>query len=110
MRGVVVEISAQRFGIPFECTCCGTPPTAEARVGPRQLLFPYCTRCVKHAEAWDSAGVASALAMVVTIVAAAVAAIAVGFLVALGVFAAGALVAWFVRVQRHKAATAMRGP
>lgn len=109
MRGVVVEISAQRFGIPFECTCCGAPPTSEVRVGERALLFPYCTRCVTHVQAWDRAGIASAFAMVITIVAAAVAAFTAGMLAALAVFVVGASAAWFVRMSRHKAATAQRG-
>lgn len=109
MRGVVVEISAHRFGIPFECPCCGAPPAAEIRVGPRGLLFPYCKRCAAHARAWDNSGVASALAMVITIVATIVTAVTAGALIAIGVFVAGATGAWFVRTSRRTAAEAMRG-
>lgn len=109
MRGVVVEISAHRFGIPFECPCCGAPPAAEIRVGPRGTLFPYCKRCAEHARAWDNSGVASALAMVLTIVAAAICALTVGALFGVGVFVLGASIAWVVRMSRRKAAEAMRG-
>ncbi len=110
MRGVVVEISAHRFGIPFECPCCGAPPAGEVRVGPRAALFPSCKRCLAHVKAWDNAGVGSALAMVLTIAAAAIAAIVSGVLLGLAVFVAGATIAWFVRKARRAAATAMRGP
>lgn len=109
MRGVVVEISAHRFGIPFECPCCGAPPAAEVRVGPRALLFPYCKRCVAHVKAWDIAAITSALAMVITIIAAVTTAVVIGVLVGIAVFAAGATVAWFLRQARRSAATAMRG-
>jgi len=109
MRGVVVEISAQRFGIPFECPCCGVPPTTEVRVGHRGVLFPYCKRCVAHAQAQDSSGVASALVMVLTIVVAIGLAFAVSIFAALPVFAVGATIAWAVRVAKRAKAGAMRG-
>ncbi len=113
MRGVVVEISARRFGIPFECPCCGAPPAGEISVRPYgpgpTLLFPSCKRCDGHIRAWDTAGISSALAMVLTIVAAVAGAWQGGALIGIALFVIGASIAWVVRMSRRKAATAMRG-
>ena len=80
MSGLTVQVSARRFTIPFECPCCGSPPDAELRV-PRArgamaatdsatgLDVPYCSRCIRHAEAWDTAGVGSAAVLVVGVLA-----------------------------------------
>jgi hypothetical protein len=80
MSGLTVQVSARRFAIPFECPCCGAPPDAELRV-PRQrgaiaapdsasgLDVPYCSRCSRHAEAWDHAGVGSAAVLVLGVIA-----------------------------------------
>ena len=80
MSGLTVQVSARRFTVPFECPCCGAPPDSELRV-PRArgaavaadsasgLDVPYCSRCIRHAEAWDTAGVGSAAVLVVGVVA-----------------------------------------
>jgi hypothetical protein len=80
MSGLTVQVSARRFTIPFECPCCGAPPDSELRV-PRQrganaapdsaagLDVPYCSRCARHAEAWDHAGVGSAAVLVLGVIA-----------------------------------------
>ena len=80
MSGLTVQVSARRFTIPFECPCCGAPPDSELRV-PRQrganaapdsaagLDVPYCSRCTRHAEAWDHAGVGSAAVLVLGVIA-----------------------------------------
>jgi len=52
MRGVVVEVSATRFGIPFECPCCGpTPPNSQiSNTAPQTgqaFPFPVANRCSK---------------------------------------------------------------
>jgi hypothetical protein len=79
MSGLTVQVSARRFTIPFECPCCGAPPDTELRV-PRQrcamaapdsasgLDVPYCSRCTRHAEAWDHAGVGSAAVLVLGVI------------------------------------------
>lgn len=113
MRGVVVEVSATRFSIPFECPCCGaTPPNSELSITARQtgqtLLFPYCKRCVKHVRAWETSGVASAGVMLIGIAGAMTAAIIAGALAAIGTFVAFALIAWTLRNARRNAAAAGR--
>jgi hypothetical protein len=115
MRGVVVEVATRKFGIPFECPCCGaTPPDAElpipARPSGHSLLFPYCKRCVAHVRAHEASGIASAGVMVIGIAGAMTAAIVAGALAAVGTFVAFALIAWWLRGARRKAAAAGRGP
>ena len=80
MSGLTVQVSSRRFTIPFECPCCGAPPDSELRI-PRArgamaaadsasgLDVPYCSRCIRHAEAWDTAGVGSAAVLVVGVLA-----------------------------------------
>ncbi|MBA3394277.1 MAG: hypothetical protein H0T89_16650 [Deltaproteobacteria bacterium] len=67
MAGVIVEVGARRFAVPYECPCCGAAPdseliialtpTKDRPVAPetaRELGFPYCMRCVEHATRWES--------------------------------------------------------
>ncbi len=80
MAGLIVQVTGRRFAIPFECPCCGAPPDTELHV-PRArgahaapdsaaaIDFPYCSRCMRHAAAWDHAGVGSALVLVLGVVA-----------------------------------------
>src|SRR5262245_66312578 len=111
---VNVEVSARKFGVPFECPCCGAAPDTEVLVAAkpsRQVLaFPYCKRCVEHAAKWDSSGVASAGAMVLGIVSAIFIAATVRVVFGLALFASAATIAWFVRSARHSAAKAACGP
>lgn len=114
MRGVVVELSAQRFGIPYECTCCGaTPPNAEVPVPPRAagptLLFPYCKRCIEHARMYEAARTSSTLAMVIFVVASVVCAVKIGLLAGAVVFVVGVAASWWLRTWRQKVAALKRG-
>jgi hypothetical protein len=80
MAGLIVQVTGRRFAIPFECPCCGAPPDTELHV-PRArsanaapdsaagLDVPYCSRCMRHAEAYERAGVASAAVLVVGVLA-----------------------------------------
>ena len=80
LAGLIVQVTGRRFAIPFECPCCGAPPDTELRV-PRArgvtaapdsaagLDVPYCSRCMRHAEAWEHAGVGSAAVLVVGVLA-----------------------------------------
>lgn len=114
MRGVVVEISAPKFEIPFECPCCGaTPPGSEltitSRVTHQSLLFPYCNRCVAHVRAFEASGIASAGVMVIGIAGAMTAAIVSGALAAAITFVVFAVFAWWLRGARRASAAKGRG-
>lgn len=113
MRGLVVEVSARTFDIPYECPCCGAEPDAEvavtAKASGRSLLFPYCKRCVRHARAWDASGVTSAGAMVLGILAAIVVALLTRVLFGLAVFVVATSLAWFVRTRSRRDAAALKG-
>ncbi len=118
MRGVVVELAAQRFEIPYECPCCGaTPPdgelsiggAAEGRQGGGSLLFPYCKRCTQHAREWESSGVASAGVMVLGIIAAVVLGMSLGALFGVPAFIGAASLAWWLRNKQRASAAAGRG-
>jgi hypothetical protein len=67
MAGIVVEVNARRFAVPFECPCCGAAPDTQVAipltvdathpVSPETahaLDFPYCVRCGQHVARWDS--------------------------------------------------------
>lgn len=113
MAAVVVELGARKFAIPQECPCCGAPPDAELRIGGKgqkqELDFPYCKRCVAHAQAWGAAGVGSAGVMVLAIAGAVIGAIKTTILVAVGIFVVGATVAWILQQSRRAAAKAKCG-
>ena len=80
MAGLIVQVTGRRFAIPFECPCCGAPPDTELHL-PRArgahaaadsatgIDIPYCSRCMRHAEAWDHAGVGSAFVLVLGVLA-----------------------------------------
>ncbi|HEU0035536.1 MAG TPA: hypothetical protein VFQ53_33225 [Kofleriaceae bacterium] len=115
MSGVIVEVTSRRFAIPLECPCCGAAPDGELTIAvtpaagrtvatdtARGLEFPYCRRCIEHVVAWESAGMTSAGAMVLVIVAAIVVGITLGLVYALALAVAGAIAAW-VFLQRKKA-------
>src|SRR5678816_4131991 len=86
MRGVIVEVSSRKYGLPYECPCCGaSPPDGEMRVPSETghaLDAPYCKKCIGHVEAWEWAGIramaiavgglVAAIVLVVAIAAAAV--------------------------------------
>lgn len=100
MSGVIVEVSARTFVIPFECPCCGAAPESEltialapsapghAGTGPaRRTLFPYCRSCVAHARAWSAARTAASSVAYLGIAAGIL--VAVAARVAIGVAVAG---------------------
>jgi len=84
----VVEISSRKYGVPYECPCCGAVPDAETRVMSDtgySIDVPYCRKCVEHVDAWDWAGIrAMGLAvggLVLAIVLGAVVSLTVGLIV-----------------------------
>jgi hypothetical protein len=113
MRGVAVEVSARKFTVPFECPCCGAPPNDEvsivAKSSAQRVLVPYCKRCLAHARALESSGVASAGVMVLGILAAIVVAVLVALWLAALVFVLAAVIGWSLRTARRRAAEAGRG-
>jgi len=108
MAAVIVELAARKFALPFECPCCGAPPESELAITSKPtrqtLAFPYCERCIAHARAWDSSGVASAGTMVLAIAGAIGAAVSGAILLAIGIFVLGAVLAWILRQSRRAAA------
>ncbi|MDB4953678.1 MAG: hypothetical protein JWO36_1247 [Myxococcales bacterium] len=105
MSGVIVEVAARKFAVPFECPCCGAVPDTEMVVGQSRapgkkrpagahgLVFPYCTMCVDHAKRFESAGLTSAVVMLLAIVAAVVVTIAVQLVFGLLIFLAAVPIA-----------------
>jgi hypothetical protein len=105
MRGVPVEVCAQKIAVPYFCPCCcGVADTALAvsftqvtgerfrRETTRELDFPYCSRCVRHARFWTAAWRAAAVVMACGALAGVVAGIGFGLPAGAGVAAgAGAL-------------------
>ncbi len=113
MAGVIVEVSARKFGVPFECPCCGATPETDVRVTARpsgpSLAFPYCRRCVAHVSAWESSGVASAAVMLLGILSAIVIAATAKIWLGLVVFIAAACIAALVRGARRASAKKLCG-
>lgn len=112
MSGVIVEIAARKFAVPFECPCCGAAPDTEIAIGVSRspsasasassgkrpegaqgLVFPYCTSCVDHARRFESAGLTSTVVMLVAIAAAIVVSIAVQLVFGLLIFLAAVPIA-----------------
>ncbi len=113
MAAVTVELAGRKFTVPFECPCCGAVPDAELRVTSRTtgqgLDFPYCARCVEHADRWDRSGVPSAGVMVLAIAGTIGTAIVGAFVVAASVFVGGAALGVLLRSSRRAAAKAACG-
>lgn len=120
---MIVEVSARKFVVPYECPCCGAVPDTELTVAitrvaerpvaadsARAIDFPYCKQCLSHVAAHETAGVASAAVLVVGMIAATIVAITVKLIVGLLVFVAAIPVAVAFANQRRKRAKASCGP
>lgn len=120
---MIVEVSAKRFAVPFECPCCGAAPDTEmmvplTRTSTHQtapetaqgLGFPYCRRCLEHATQWESAGIAATGVMVLAVIAGIVLALTTQLWVG-GAAVAGAIpLALFLRSARRSQAKERCGP
>lgn len=119
---VLVQVSARRFDVPLECPCCGaTPdselvvplsPNPELAVAPdsaRELVFPYCRRCIAHAAQWDTAPTLAVGVMLAGAVAAIVLTIALDIRFGGGALAVAALAAGLAFRARRATATGARG-
>ena len=116
-----VAVSSRRFAIPLECPCCGATADRETTIGVTRvpgrrvaddqgLAFPYCARCLAHAAAWESAGVASSGIMLAGIVAAVALSIAISIWVGLVALALAIPLAAVLRGSRRRVAKAACGP
>ena len=98
--GIVVEVSARRFAVPFECPCCGAAPDTELTIPltPKRerpaspetahaLGFPYCRKCVTHMARWDSVKNVETALKVAGIIAGIVVGLAVHWAAGIGAFA-----------------------
>src|SRR5512142_356804 len=113
MRGVIVEVSSRKFGVPLECPCCGAAPDTDMQLraaSGQTLDVPYCRKCAEHVHAWESAGVASTGVAVLGILIGIVLAVATKVLLAIGAFALTASIAWWLRSSKRQAAKAACGP
>jgi hypothetical protein len=119
--GVIVELSARSFAIPFECPCCGAPPDGELTIAPRAgasrgtdemagVEFPFCQRCIAHATAWSDASTTASGIAVLGI--ATGVAVALAGRIAIGIAVAGAAIplAMTVGALRRARARASCGP
>ncbi|HEU4727106.1 MAG TPA: hypothetical protein VFT22_04435 [Kofleriaceae bacterium] len=122
MSGVIVEVSARAFAIPFECPCCGAAPDSELTIAPpaganqgaerpaRGLEFPYCRSCIAHVTAWTAAGTTASGVAFLGIVAGVIAGAFIG--IAIGAVVAGASIplAMAIAARRRARAQAACGP
>jgi hypothetical protein len=120
--GVVVEVSARKFAVPFECVCCGAAPETDVRIThtrtakqraletTRGLSFPYCARCEQHVVAWEAAGVPSAGVTVLGILVGIVLGIVVRWYLGLVVALAAAAAALVLATKRRERAAGLCGP
>ncbi|MBA3499124.1 MAG: hypothetical protein M4D80_15935 [Myxococcota bacterium] len=108
MNRITVEICSRTFVYPSECPCCGADPDGElpipykaskrtiAEDTTREVLFPYCARCVEHVLVWEAGSMASALIMLTGIAGALAIGLSQNGLRGLAVFFAVISVAVFV--------------
>lgn len=118
--GIVVEVSARRFAVPYECPCCGAVPDGEVVVpltperdrpaSPETahgLGFPYCRRCLEHGARWDSVRNVETGIKVLGLIAGIVLGLVVHWAAGIGAFAAAVVLAIVVgRASRAKVKSA----
>ncbi len=120
-RSIVVEVSARKFGMPWDCPCCGAEADSERefsftrttgkrviRSTTRGLAFPYCTPCIAHVNRWESAPLAAGLVLLVGIVVGVIAAASAGAGGFAIVFAVSLPLALVASYRRRRAARAMQ--
>lgn len=114
--GIVVEVNARRFAVPYECPCCGAVPDTELVVPltPDQarpaspetahaLGFPYCKRCIVHAARWESVRNIETGIKVIGLIAGILLGLLVHWAVGVGMFALSVVQAIFVgKLSREK--------
>jgi len=117
MAGIVVEVNARRFAVPYECPCCGAVPDTELVVPltptrdrpaspetAHALGFPYCRKCIAHTARWDSVKNVETGIKVLGVLAGIVLGLVVHWAAGLGAFAAAVALSIVVgRASRAKA-------
>jgi hypothetical protein len=108
MTTVSVEVCSRIFAYPNECPCCGADPDSELMIPfkassrmmaedtARQILFPYCRRCIEHVSVWQAGSMTSTLLTLAGIIGGLVVAFTIGGWYGLLVFVAAVALAIFV--------------
>jgi uncharacterized SAM-binding protein YcdF (DUF218 family) len=124
VSGVIVEVSARKISVPFECPCCGNEqPEGEflatytrttgkrvVRETTRGFSFPCCTRCLAHVEMWQSADAITTGFVIGGIVFALIVGFAAGGIAGIVVFGLALVVGRVLASKRRQQAKASCGP
>lgn len=124
MSGVVVEVSARKVSIPFECPCCGyerpdgefsathtrTTGKRVVRSTTREFSFPCCSRCMAHVKMWESAAAITPGFVAVGIIVAVVVGIAAAAVAGIAVFGTALVLGRVLESNRRQQAKATCGP
>ena len=59
----VLRLDPVAIVTPGSCACCSAPAASSRteRLGPRELLVPYCVQCLRHASAATTRGLAASV-------------------------------------------------
>jgi hypothetical protein len=118
---MIVEVSAKRFAVPFECPCCGAAPDTEMTIplanarphapeSARGLGFPYCRKCEQHVTHWEAAGVGATGVMVLGVIGGVILAVTTRVVFGLAVLGAAIPLALALRSIRRSQAKEGCGP
>lgn len=123
MGGVIVEVSARKFSVPFVCVCCSGAPTTEmaasstrrsgkrvVRETTKSLGFPYCQPCYDHVIKWQAAGGLAYFILALGLIGGIVVGFAAQFAAGLITYVASFPVALIVASRWRHAARAGCGP
>lgn len=123
VSGVIVEVSARKITVPFECPCCGSDqPDGEfsatytrttgkrvVRETTRGFSFPCCTRCLAHVAMWQSADAITTGFVVGGIVLACIVGFSAGGIAGIVVFGLAVVAGLVLTSQRRRQAKASCG-
>jgi hypothetical protein len=124
VSGVIVEVSANKISVPFQCPCCGndgpdgefvasyTRSTGKRVVHhtTRGLSFPYCTPCLAHVQIWESADAITMGVIITGIIVAIIVGVSAGGTAGFVVFGISIPVALVLAARRRNQARARCGP
>jgi hypothetical protein len=124
VSGVIVEVSAQKISVPFQCPCCGNDrPDGEfaasytrttgkrvIRETTRGFSFPYCTPCLAHVQKWQSADALRRGVLIAGIVLAIIVGLSASGTAGIVVFGISIPIALVLAAQRRSQAKASCSP